>query len=155
MFPRLARSLVVFIVVAFGSPLKSDEPAKEDPKKAIEEANRAFSAAYAKGDPKATAAMYTEKAKLLPPNAKVVEGRDAIEQFWKSAMDAGIKEVELTTVEAEAFGDTIVEQGTAILYGKDKVVADRGKYFVVWKKDVGKWKLHRDFWNSSEPAAKK
>ncbi len=131
------------------------DPVKDDPLKAIEQANAAFAAAYAKGDPKAVAEMYTEKARLLPPNAKVVEGRKAIEEFWKGVMDAGIKAIELKTIEVESFGDTIVEQGTATLFGKDKLVVDRGNYLVMWKRVDGKWKLHRDCWNSSEPAPKK
>jgi uncharacterized protein (TIGR02246 family) len=128
------------------------EPQAEDPRKAIEQANADFAAAYAKGDPKAVAAMYTENARLLPPNARLVEGRNPIEQFWKGVMDAGIKAIELHTVEVESFGNTIVEQGTATLYGSDQAVVDKGKYLVVWKRVDGKWKLHRDCWNSSEPA---
>jgi ketosteroid isomerase-like protein len=31
---------------------------------------------------------------------------------------------------------------------------DRGKYITVWKKQQGQWKLHRDIWNTSMPAAK-
>lgn len=128
---------------------------QEDFVKAIQQANADFGEAYAKSDPKAVAQMYTEKARLLPPNAKVVDGRNAIEKFWKGVMDAGIKTIELKTVEIELFGNTIVEQGTATLYGDDKVVVDNGKYLVVWKRNDGKWKLHRDCWNSSEPAPKK
>ena len=130
----------------------ASKPRNGDPLKAIEEANADFSRAYANGDPRAVAEMYTEKARLLPPNAKVVEGRKGIEDFWKGVMDAGVKEIELKTVEVESFGETIIEQGMATLYGKDKVVIDRGKYIVLWKRVAAKWKLHRDCWNSSEPA---
>jgi ketosteroid isomerase-like protein len=31
-------------------------------------------------------------------------------------------------------------------------VADAGKYIVIWKKDGGTWKLHRDIWTTSPPA---
>jgi ketosteroid isomerase-like protein len=96
--------------------------------------------------------MYTEKARLLPPNCQVVEGQKAIEEFWKGVMDSGIKKIELKTVEVESFGDTIVELGTATLYGK---AVEKAKYFVMWKRVNGTWKLHRDCWNSSEPAPKK
>jgi uncharacterized protein (TIGR02246 family) len=147
-----------FVAVTFSLLLlevSGSEVRNEDPLKAIEEANADFGRAYANGDPKAVAEMYTEKARLLPPNTNVIEGRKAIEHFWKGVMDAGIKAIELKTIEVESFGDTIVEQGTATLYGKDKAVVDRGKYFVMWKQVDGKWKLHRDCWNSSEPAPKK
>lgn len=32
-------------------------------------------------------------------------------------------------------------------------VADRGKYLVIWNRDGATWKLHRDIWNTSMPAA--
>jgi ketosteroid isomerase-like protein len=33
-------------------------------------------------------------------------------------------------------------------------VVDRGKYIVIWKREQGQWKLHRDIWNTSMPPAK-
>jgi hypothetical protein len=68
-------------------------------------------------------------------------------------MAGGIKSVALKSVEVESFGDTIVEQGTATFYGEDQNLLDTGKYLVVWKRVEGEWKLHRDCWNSNEPAA--
>jgi ketosteroid isomerase-like protein len=44
------------------------------------------------------------------------------------------------------------EVGTYAMKLKDGTVADRGKYVVVWLKEDGKWKLHRDIWNTSLPA---
>ncbi len=122
-----------------------------DPRKEIEQANADFRSAYSKADAKAVAAMYTEQAKLLPPHAQTVAGRPAIEAFWKSAMAAGIRDVELKTLEVESFGDTVVEEGTATLYGDGNRTVDKGKYLVVWKRAGGKWRLHRDCWNSNEP----
>jgi len=29
-----------------------------------------------------------------------------------------------------------------------------GKYVVIWKRDGGQWKIHRDIWNTSMPATK-
>lgn len=142
---------VLFSVLVSG--VRGAEHQREDPLKAIEQANAQFSAAYAKGDPKAVAKMYTETGRLLPPNAPVLEGWKAIEEFWRGAMESGVKTIDLKTVEVESFGNTIIEQGTATLFGKDDVVLDKGKYVVVWKHVDGEWKLHRDCWNSSEPAS--
>jgi uncharacterized protein (TIGR02246 family) len=124
------------------------------PLKVIEEANSAFAAAYNKGDAKAVAEMYTPMGQLFPPNSDIVEGRLAIQRFWQSVMDDGISRLELKTIEVEPFGDSIVESGRATLFGKDGAVLDRGKYLVLWKKAGGKWKLHRDCWNSSQPLPK-
>ena len=40
------------------------------------------------------------------------------------------------------------------MYGADNKLLDKGKYVVVWKPVNGEWKLYRDIWNSSMPAAK-
>ena len=128
---------------------------KENPLKAVELANADFAKVFSNGDQTAVANMYTEQARLLPPNADVVEGKKEIEKFWKGVMDIGIREIELRTREVESFGDTIIEQGAATLYCDGNVVFDSGKYFVMWKRINNKWKLHRDCWNSSKPMAPK
>ena len=126
-----------------------------DPRTAIEAANAEFGAAYRRGDARAVAAMYTEGGQLYPPNQRVVAGRAAIEEFWKAAMDSEVKGVELKTAEVESLGDWAVEAGTYTLYGKDGTALDRGKYLVIWKRAGGRWKLHRDCWNSNEPVRRK
>ena len=34
----------------------------------------------------------------------------------------------------------------------DGQALDAGKFIVVWKREAGQWKLHRDIFNSSMPA---
>jgi uncharacterized protein (TIGR02246 family) len=127
----------------------------DDPRQAIESANAEFGAAFGRGDARAVAAMYTEWGQLYPPNQKIVAGRAAIEEFWKAAMTSGVKRAELKTTEVEGFGDSAVEGGTYTLYGNDGTTLDRGKYIVLWRRVAGKWKLHRDCWNSNEPVRSK
>ena len=150
----LSVSTAVFLLTWWASCVALNAAEENDPWRAIEQANSAFSAAYEKGDAKAVAEMYTEAGRLFPPNSEIVEGRLAIENFWKSVMAGGIVRVELKTVEVESFGDSIVESGRATLFGQGGMVLDKGKYVVLWKKVGGKWKLHRDCWNSSQPASK-
>jgi uncharacterized protein (TIGR02246 family) len=127
---------------------------RDDPRAGIEAANAEFAAATSRGDATAVAAMYTERGQLLPPNEKIVEGRAAIERYWKAAMDAGIKTIELKTTEVEGLGESAVEVGSYTLYGKDGTAVDRGKYVVLRKRVDGAWKLHRDCWNSNQPTSK-
>ena len=126
----------------------------DGPRKEIERANAAFSNAYDRGDAKAIAALYTEEGELFPPNEVIVKGRPAIETYWKAAIDGGIKGVTLKTTEVFALGETVAETGAYTLSGKDREPVDEGKYVVVWKRVDGKWKLHRDCWNSDKPATK-
>jgi uncharacterized protein (TIGR02246 family) len=121
-------------------------------REALKAANERFMAAFGRGDAAGLAALYTEDGQVLPPNSQVVEGHDAVQGFWQAVMDMGIKGARLETVEAEGHGDTAVEVGRFELLGEGEQVLDRGKYVVIWKRDGGEWKLHRDIFNSSQPA---
>lgn len=107
------------------------------------------------GDAKAAVeAMFTEDARLLPPKANMVEGREAITAFWQAAMDSPVHDLELGLVSAEILGDTAIETGTWALMvpaedGKGEVRAT-GKTLVVWKKGAdGAWRMSQDMWNDS------
>jgi uncharacterized protein (TIGR02246 family) len=128
--------------------------AQNNPRKEIEAANAAFETAFGRGDAGGVAALYSELGQLYPPNEKIVEGRGAIERYWKAAMAAGIQRLQLKTSEVEGLGDTAVETGTFTLTAKDGGTLDQGKYIVIWKRVDGQWRLHRDCWNSSQPARK-
>jgi len=121
---------------------------------AIEAGNKKVSAAMTKGDAAALAALYTTDAQAFPPNSDVVKGRAAIQAMWKGVLDSGVTGLEVVTTEVEAQGPFASEVGTYVVKLKDGSVADRGKYVVVWKKVGGKWLLHRDIWNTSQPAPK-
>ena len=69
-------------------------------------------------------------------------------------MNSGIKAIELKTTEVEGLGESAAEVGSYTIYGKDGAAIDRGKYLVLWRRVDGAWKLHRDCWNSNEPASK-
>jgi uncharacterized protein (TIGR02246 family) len=119
---------------------------------AITAANEEFMAAFNRGDAAGLAALYTENGQVLPPNSPFVTGKPAIQGFWQAVMDMGIKEAKLETVETEGHGDTATEVSKFTLYGEGGQVLDKGKYIIIWKREHGQWKLHRDIFNSSMPA---
>ncbi len=114
--------------------------------------NQRLSQAVQNGDAAAAAALYTEDGKFLAPNADFFSGRDAIQGFFQGAIDGGIKGLNLTTLELEILGDTAHEVGTYELVADGGVVADSGKFIVIWKRIDGTWRLHRDMINTSRPA---
>ena len=116
---------------------------------AIEAANDRFEAAVSRGDGAGIAALYTAHAQLLPAQSDVVSGTQAIGRYWQAVFDSGIKGAELTTLEAEAHGNTADEVGRYELRGADGTLLDHGKYVVIWKKEGTTWKLHRDIWTTS------
>lgn len=156
------RTAILFALIiassstAFAEPKGNDESAREA-RTAIEAANTAFSAAFARGDTKAVAAMYTSDAIVLPPDSEMIRGNEAIGAFWKTTRESGVRAAALTTVEVERSGDVAYELGKVSLTiqpeGKEPTT-EVAKYVVVWKRQAdGSWKLHRDIWNSL-PAAK-
>ncbi len=121
-------------------------------KAAIEAVDAEFEAALKAGSASRLAAVYTKDGQALPPNGPIVSGREALEVFWQGAVDAGIASAELETVELEEFGDSAVQIGRYLLKAADGTTADVGKLMILWKKEDGEWRWHRDIWNSSNPA---
>lgn len=129
--------------------------AKSDAQAAIEAQNTVLTAAVAKGDAAAVAALYTKKAEAMPPNARIAKGRKAIRKLWQGEFDIGLKDIKLTTIEVDELGDHADEEGQYAVIGKDGKVVDTGKYIVIWKREDGVWHLHRDIWNSNAPMTSK
>ena len=123
----------------------------------IASANKAFVEAFTRGDAAGVAAHYTKNARALPPNAETVVGTQAIQAMWQGAMDMGVKEAKLETVELTPMGEkTACEIGKYTLKIQPEegvTVTDVGKYVVIWKHDGKSWKLDIDIWNSNMPAA--
>ena len=111
--------------------------------------NKAFMAAFGQGDADGVSNLYTKTGSVLPPNSEIIGGIAAIRGFWQAVMDMGIKGAKLETVDLEVYPGGAWERGNYTLTGAKGEVMDRGKYIVVWKEEGGKWKLHRDIWNSS------
>ncbi|HJN09905.1 MAG TPA: SgcJ/EcaC family oxidoreductase [Pirellulaceae bacterium] len=119
---------------------------------AILAADQGFMQTFARGDAKAIATLYTNDGQLLPTHHDAVTGQEAIQEFWQVAIDSGIKTAQLDTIEVEGCGDTAIEVGKYRLGGEGEQLLDEGKYIVIWKRENGQWRLHRDIWNTSLPA---
>lgn len=79
-----------------------------------------------------------------------IQGRAQIKDFWKQAIvSLGVKDAKLSSVHAEAAGDTVVEVGRAdlTLEGGQTLAV---KYVVHWKQEDGIWKWHTDIWNLNQ-----
>ena len=117
----------------------------DERRQAIELEIRNFGAAAARKDYVGVAGFFTEDAKLMPPDAPIFSGRKAIEEFWRVAL--GLSDVIFKTIELEVAGDIAYESGETdvkLSSGQAKT-----KYLVVWLRcPDGRWRLHRDIWNS-------
>ena len=111
--------------------------------------NTIFEELIANKDFNALDRVYTKDACILPPGSETVTGRDAIKQFWQTAVE-GLKvtSVKLSTVEHEHVADTVIEIGRADLGITGAPEPMTVKYVVVWKQEDGAWKWHIDIWNT-------
>ncbi len=121
----------------------------EDVRQAVEAGNRAFVAAFLRGDATAVANLYTEDAQVMAPGSPVASGRPAIAAFWQNSIDSGINDVTLATADVESASDLAFETGTLRLVANDGTVTE-ARYVVIWRRVDGQWMLHRDIWNSSK-----
>jgi len=113
----------------------------------IAQVNRAFEDAVRRSDMEGLASLYAPDAMVLAPDAPFVRGRDAIRQFWTTAaQQLGLKDVRLHTLDLQTTADTAYEVGEAQLTVQSGVTFV--KYVVVWKRTDGRWRLHRDIWNT-------
>jgi uncharacterized protein (TIGR02246 family) len=133
---------VATVFILYGRPARS-----EDVRAAVEAGNRAFIAAFMKGDAEAVANFYTENAQVIAPGAPVVRGRPAIAAFWGKSIKSGVKELALTTADVDSSGDLASETGVVRIVARDGTVT-QARYLVVWQRTNGEWKLHRDIWNA-------
>jgi uncharacterized protein (TIGR02246 family) len=139
--PKVVSVSLVTAVLLYGATARSD-----DARAAVEAGNRAFIAAFLRGDARAVAELYTEDAEVIAPGAPVARGRSAIGAAWQKSMDSGVKDLTLNTANVESSSDLACETGTVRLVAKDGSVTE-GRYVVVWKRTNGKWQLYRDIWN--------
>jgi ketosteroid isomerase-like protein len=143
-------SLVAVLLALTTTPSVAQTTASE-----IERANQQFEQAFNGGDAAAVARLYGGRATILPPEAGVIEGREAIQKFWQGAIDAGLKNLTLKSTRVDEFGgEAAREIGLFSLEapgpqgGASKI---DGKYVVVWRKDGSQWQLDSDIWNMSKP----
>ncbi len=120
----------------------------------IEKAEQQYLKAFNEGDAATLARMSTERAILLPPNAEMIEGREAIKEYWQSVFAAGLKDVSLRTIRVDEYGrDAAREIGRVRLDAPMPRDALEGKYLIVWRKIGESWLLDSAIWNFTRPAA--
>lgn len=150
---RIFLALVILFVAVPLSPgqTKGNRTSGGNIRNAIEAANKRFVEAFGKGDAARIADMYTEGARVLPPNSPMVQGRQRIQELWQNFINTGAK-LTLSTSDVEAQGNVVYEVGTYELIFPDNK-RDAGKYVVVWRRQKGDWRLAVDIWNSNMPVS--
>ena len=95
--------------------------------------------------------IFTEDARVLPPNSEILTGRKAISQLNTDWVNYGIYEFKELTTSFYGNQDYLIDEGTYYLrYGEENTI-DKGKYINIWKNVNGEWKLYSNIWNTNLP----
>ena len=152
------RTVLLFVVALAMSGCSGSEHSTQTEASASQaelgQMNRDFAAALNAKDAKAAAALYTEDAILIPPGEPLVRGREAIEEYWKGAIESGgVRDVSVETIDALSSGSLGYETGSYELTanGPDgEAVTDRGRYIEVLRREPdGRWLSTHGIWNAS------
>ncbi len=96
--------------------------------------------------------LYSPDALVLRSNFPLLRGAAAVREFFHSALESGLGEVEVEPIRVEVVGDLAHEVGrySALVPGTTgKRREERGKYLWVFaKQSGGEWKLISECWSS-------
>ena len=103
-------------------------------------------------DAAALAQIYAPNGSIMPPNAPIVTGRVAIENFWIESLASGnifgVKDSEV-----RANGNVGYRVGTYTIASPHNQLIDRGKFVEVWHHSDAGWQMMYDIFNSDRPPA--
>ena len=109
-----------FALALLGSGLCSGVAAAQDARTEMEQAHDRYEQAMEQGDAAAVAGMFTEDAIYLSPEGKTLEGRAAIEEYYRALPK--FADVEITATHVDQIGDVIIDIGNFT----DKVAPEAG-----------------------------
>lgn len=95
--------------------------------------------------------LYSADAMVLRSNYPPIRGAAAVREFFFSALDAGLGEVELEPLRIDVAGDFAYEAGRCkalVPSASGKRREERGKYLWICSRQSGEWKLVADCWSS-------
>ncbi len=120
----------------------------------IAASNKLYDDAFVKGDSALFIGRYTDDACIMPSNMPALCGTAGIAGFYNAAYNMmGVRHLVLTTKEVYGADEYLTEEGSYELMGANNTALDKGKFLVLWKKTGAGWKMHRDIFNSDNPAA--
>jgi uncharacterized protein (TIGR02246 family) len=136
-------ALLASVSAALAAVSHAETTAENSPEKtAVMAIDRAFEAAYAKGDVKAVADFFTEDAHYTSDNGRTFDGRTAIESSVRAAFaknDGAKLAINLDSVRVLA-PDVLLERGSTAVTAKDGET-NGALYTAVYVKKGGKWKI--------------
>jgi ketosteroid isomerase-like protein len=148
-------SLGIVSLFLFFSATSCNEQPKPATVHELGQMNRDFAKALVAKDAVAAASVYDENASLLPPNEPIITGRANIQAYWQGAIDAGLIEAKVETIDARSDGNLGYEIGTFELKFQledGTIITDIGKYTeILQRNEEGYWISLYGMWSANEP----
>lgn len=122
------------------------------PDAAIKAENARWAEAFRRGDYEAIGRLYTNDGTLLPPGGDKVTGSAAITAYFtKGYAGSAPDTVSFSNYEFYGNDGIVTEVSDAEIRDHGGKLKFRGKQILVFLKQDGAWKLHRDIWNEYAP----
>ncbi|MFJ2995488.1 YybH family protein [Pandoraea sp. NPDC087047] len=119
---------------------------------AIKAENARWAQAYARGDYEAVGRLYTKDGTLLQPGGERITGASAITAYFaKASAGSAPDTVSFSNYEFYGNDQVVTEVSDAEIHDPTGKLKYRGKQILIFLKQGGAWKLHRDMWNDSAP----
>ena len=152
----ILRLLVIILAVPFLVSCTTAPPpdTTAEDLQTIKATSEQYAEAFNRGDAAAFAALFTEGAKLLPPNSPMIVGREGIQAFYQGGFDAGVVDARITMTVLNVLGDEAYQIGTytnRILPEEGEAIVDSGKYVTILKRVNGSWKINVGIFNTNLP----
>jgi uncharacterized protein (TIGR02246 family) len=123
----------------------------------IDASNARFVTALAAGDAAAAVAVYAADGTLVAPAGDVIRGREAIERFWRSGIDLGLRTAEYEALDHCRGRELAFEFGRCRLHlenGDGPPKTELGSYLVVYaREDDGSWRRAVDMFTTARDGA--
>lgn len=135
------------IVLLAGVVVTACAVAPAENRAAADEVTATWETAFDAGDAAALAALYAEDAHSMPPGAAQIQGRGAIESYWRADIGAGGIATRMMPTGSVAQGDLLNVDGTYEVIAKAEGVAlAKGQYQQLWRRIDGKWRVQHEIW---------
>ena len=139
--------IILFSIVHFTSFAQPDE-------QLIQSQSALFSQNYIAGDFEAMAEAYTLDAIVCPPSKDIIVGKGKIYDYWSGLPKNTILMHRSEPVELRLIGDEAHEYGYYYTQSQkengEKNPIYSAKYYIIWKKVSGTWKMKMDMWNNRD-----
>ena len=145
---------VILIVMCAACVAQTGKTSKAE--QAIRDTDKSWSHAAESKDLDKTVSFYADDASVLPFNAPIATGKDAIKQVWSSLMAKPGFSLTFapSKIDIAKSGELAYEVGTFELKMNDaqgNPTTTPGKYVVAWKRQPkGEWKAELDIFNTDK-----